>query len=164
MKDANITWRAGNRVELTAGGLFLVLDSTYALRSKEEDSSVSILFFRPGTVNGYYLGSLQCEQTDHQFNCYVPRNLFVELEGKKVAEIISNLPNDLLKCYEPIDEADELEYRELQRQLNLQGGAPYRNSILEKMRKKIRAPNPGLMSYREFRVWVRGPRRAITFA
>ena len=159
IKGADITWRPNNRVELRADGLSLVLDSSYAAPNENGGSAVSLIFFRTDAVDGYYLGSLRCEEAEWQPDPYIPSNLFVELEGRKVSDIVSTLPNNLLRCYEPVSEADMLEYMELRRQFNL----TRRRALVEFYNRRgtarVRVPNPSLMSYKEFRVWVRGVRR-----
>ncbi|MEM2188914.1 MAG: hypothetical protein QXG35_06240 [Nitrososphaerota archaeon] len=162
VKGEGLRHRAGNVVELAAGGHTFRLDSSYAPPCSAEGSIVALLLLRERSgLDGYYFGGVACRQDDANFQRYLPSNLFISMRGREIAEIVGGMPMDLVKYYEPSGGYKE-GYNLFKRWLlsRARGQSLSEREVVLKFYKMMgevafSVPNPTIISYKELPLWVR---------
>ncbi|MEM2025330.1 MAG: hypothetical protein QW687_06025 [Candidatus Hadarchaeales archaeon] len=144
--------RKCGKLVLKAGGQELLLDPSYALPS-EGSSSILLILLRRRAVDGYYLGSVDCERASCALAFYVPRDLFIKVKGARAAEIISGMRRDLLRFCEPTGEL-KAEYETLQRRSASGRREALRAFYSMRGEDLFAIPNPSLAEYEEMPIWL----------
>lgn len=154
VRGINFEHVAANKVVLETADGPLLLSTIY---TPEEEHEVSILLLllpsRKHEINGYYLGSLACEDSKENFVHYLPKNLFIDVEGFKAARLVDKLSHDMLKFCEKVVRSGL--YEVIKRDPKIRTKREALKIFYQRMGKaEVTIPNPELLVYEELPTWL----------